>query len=311
MQYFRRIFLSFCLSILPMLIFGQSIAVDTFMLFFLGGQSNMEGYGFNDRLPDTLMHDYKDVMIFQGNAVADGETAGGLGLWTTLGPGHGVGFSSDGHENRLSDRFGLELTLAARLGAEYPKESIAFIKYARGGSSLDSLSARYFGSWEPSYKGKGGVNQYDHFLETVKNAFSSSDINKDGRLDVLIPKGIFWMQGEGDAETLESSAYDYEKNLRQLMDLMRQQFGNPELPVIIGKISDSGSEDSWFVWPYGSIVMDAQESFVKHDPYATIVRSTSNYSYSDIWHYNTEGYLDLGRAFAAAYIELVSRVNKD
>lgn len=282
---------------------AQQPVQDTLYLFFLGGQSNMEGYGYNEHLPDSLNSIQEDVLMFNGNAVADGAKDGGLGNWSALQPGYGVGFYSKGKKNIYSNRFGLELTLGKVLKEQYSNRKIAFIKYARGGSSLDSLSARFFGSWAPDFQGKQGINQYDHFQNTLKNAYKVKDINGDGLRDVLIPKGIFWMQGEGDAETVESSALDYEKNLSQLVHLIRLHLGNAELPIVIGKISDSGD-----TWPYGEIVMDAQESYVKKDINATIVRDTEDYAYSDPWHYDSQGYIDLGIAFANAYIQLLENL---
>lgn len=78
----------------------------------------------------------------------------------------------------------------------YPNEKITFIKYSRGGNSLDSLAAWKFGSWEPDFNGKTGINQYDHFLTTARNALAQRDINGDGRDDVLLSMGIIWMQEE-------------------------------------------------------------------------------------------------------------------
>jgi iduronate 2-sulfatase len=39
------------------------------------------------------------------------------------------------------------------------------------------------------------------------------------------------------------------------------------------------------------------------DENAALVTSTDNYGYSDPWHYNSAGYLDLGRQFADALVE--------
>ena len=40
---------------------------------------------------------------------------GGEGKWSSLKPGHGVGFKTDGHSNFLSERFGPELSFASTL----------------------------------------------------------------------------------------------------------------------------------------------------------------------------------------------------
>jgi hypothetical protein len=291
------------LFFLSFAIFGQSKKNDTIRLFYLGGQSNMDGYGYNKDLPKNLATEFKDVYIFHGNPVPDEEKNGGEGIWQKLKPGHGLNFSSTNKENKLSDRFGIELSLARKLKELYPNDKIAIIKYSRKGTSLDSIIAREFGSWEPDFKGKTGVNQYDYFLKTVHNALLESDIDGNGMVDTIIPSGIFWMQGESDALE-EDIAYRYYDHLKRLMDLIRAAFRKDDIPIIIGKISDSWDHKDGKVWPYGDIVQYAQEKFVKKDKKAAIVRSTRYYKYSDPYHYDSNGYIDLGEKFAEAFYKL-------
>lgn len=286
-------------------LFAQSIKTDTVRVFYLGGQSNMDGYGYNKDLPLSLSKTLKDIWIFHGNPVGDDLSGGGLGIWEALNPGHGVGFQSDGRSNMLSDRFGVELSLAVRLQELYPGERIALIKYSRGGSSIDSLATGSFGCWEPDYQGSKGINQYDHFLETVRKAMNTADINGDGKNDILIPSGIVWMQGESDAGFTEEIASRYYVNLKRLMDLIRASFRLDDLPVVIGKISDSWNDPvDDKVWDHGEVVQYAQEKFSRTDANAAIVRSTRYYKYSDPWHYDSEGYIDLGKKFAESLYEL-------
>ncbi|MEZ4810716.1 MAG: sialate O-acetylesterase [Allomuricauda sp.] len=270
---------------------------ETIRLFYLGGQSNMVGYGYNADLPDTLKK-FKNVWIFDGNPAPDEDNHGGLGIWTPLGPGFGTGFSSDGTTNTLSNRFGLELSFAKKMSELYPNEKIALIKYSRGGTSIDSLGAREFGSWDVDYKGTNGINQYDHFLSTVKNAMGVKDIDNNGVEDILIPSGILWMQGESDGSFSEEMANGYYGNLKRLMGLVRAAFRNDNIPIVIGKISDSYHNQGNKVWEFGELVQYAQEKFVKTDKKAAIVRSTQYYGYSDMYHYDSAGYIDLGERFA-------------
>jgi len=293
------------LFILPIALSAQK-PKDTIRVFYLGGQSNMEGFGYNKELPKTLNKDFKDVYIFHGNSAIDGDTSGGLGYWSILKPGHGIGFQTDGKTNQYSDRFGIELSFAKRLQELYPNEKIALIKYSRNGSSIDSLATSSFGSWEPDFKGKGGINQYDHYLTTIKNALSVKDINNDGKEDVLVPSGILWMQGESDADKTEEIALRYYDNLKRLMDLMRASLLTDDLPVVIGKISDSFNDTDGLVWDYGDLVTYAQEKFVKTDGNAAIVRTTKFYKYSDKWHYDSAGFIDFGEQFAEAVFGLDS-----
>lgn len=292
------------LIILPFTAFSQAKeAADSFRVFYLGGQSNMDGYGYTADLPDSLKAEFNNVWIFHGNPAPDEAKNGGLGSWETLKPRHGKGFSSDGQQNNGSDRFGIELSFARKMQALYPNEKIAIIKYSRVGTSLDSLAARHFGSWEPDFQGKTGINQYDHFLKTVNNALATHDLDGNGTIDQLIPSGILWMKGESDTLN-EQVALRYYDNLKRLMDLMRAAFRTDDLPVVIGKISDSGNNEEGKVWKYGEVVQDAQEKFAMTDKNAAVVRSTRYYSYSDLHHYDSNGYIDLGEKFAEAVYHL-------
>lgn len=283
-------------------VYGQERTEDI-RLFYLGGQSNMTGFGYNKDLPKDLQKPMKDVYIFQGNPVPDETEDGGLGVWETLGPGHGLDFESDGNKNILSNRFGVELSFAKKLKELYPNEKIALIKYARNGSSLDSASARQWGSWEVDYGGKKGINQFDHFLATVRNAYEDSDIDNDGVKDNLVPSGIIWMQGESDSYQ-ESAALAYYDNLSKLMNLMRATFRLDDVPVVLGKISDSGDNATGKVWKYGELVQYAQEKYALEYENTAIVRSTKYYSYTDPYHYVSKDYLDLGKKFAEAIEKL-------
>ncbi len=280
---------------------------DTIRVFYLGGQSNMEGFGFVKNLPDSLNIKNKNVFIYHGNSVEDNNETGGLGKWDFLEPGHGTGFSSDGKVNKLSDRFGVELSMAKKLQELYPNQKLAFIKYARNGSSIDSVGTTGFGAWEPDFKGGKGMNQYDFFLKTVNNAMSVKDINGDGVEDVLIPTGIIWMQGESDSDKTEQIANQYYANLKRLMELMKAAFRKADLPIVIGKISDSGDDADGKVWRFGELVQYGQEKFALVEPNVAIVRTTNKYKYSDRYHYDNDGFIDLGKQFANSIFLLNSK----
>ena len=276
----------------------------TYQVYYLGGQSNMDGHGYVEHLPDELRSPVKGVYIFHGNPSPDGQEVDGKGVWTELRPGHGAGFSFDGVKNQYSERVGVELTLARHLQELSSGTNVALIKYSRGGTSIDERAARWFGSWEPDFTGgpreHGGINQYDHFLATLRHAFAARDIDGDGETDTLVPAGIVWMQGESDAAASAAIAKAYEGNLKRLMDLIRAALRVDDLPVVIGRISDSGQDDDGKMWNHGEVVRRAQQDFVDSDPAATLVTSTDDYGYSDTAHYDTAGYIDLGRQFADA-----------
>jgi hypothetical protein len=275
------------MMLFPLISLCQNNEAETIKLFYLGGQSNMDGFGTNSELPKSLHKEFKNVWIFHGNPVSDEKEKGGFGKWERLKPGHGRGFSSDGKSNTLANRFGVELSFAQRLQELYPKEKIALIKYSKGGSSIDSVAAGKSGSWEPDYHSLTGINQYDHFLTTVQNAFAVKDIDGDGVDDYLMPSGVIWMQGESDASHGEEIANRYYANLKRLMDLIRVAFRIDDLPVVIGKISDSWNDEDGKVWEYGELVQYAQEKYAKTDANAVIIRDTRYYKYSDRAHYDS------------------------
>lgn len=283
----------------------STLSAKDFDVYYLGGQSNMDGYGYVKDLPADLNKPVEGVWIFHGNTAPDGVAVDGRGVWAQLRPGHGTGFTSDGKANHYSDRFGVELTFALRMRELHPDRDVALIKYSRGGTSIDERAARFFGSWEADYIGGAGegagVNQYDHFLATLRRAFSVSDVDGDGEADRLIPAGIVWMQGESDAGATAEIARGYAHNLKRLMDLIRAALRRDDLPVAIGRISDSGTDEiDGKVWNHGEIVRQAQHAFVDSDTAAAIVASTDGYAYSDPWHYDSAGYVDFGRKFAEA-----------
>jgi len=309
---------SIVVALLVVLGVAGTAGAETYHVYYLGGQSNMDGYGRVSELPASLREPMDGVMIYHGNPGRDRTPPDGRGRWTTLGPGHGGGYATDGETERLSDAFGPELGFARRMQALRPNERIAIIKYSMGGTSIDERAGSRPGrpgSWDPHFTGGEGagrgVNHYDHFLATVRSAMAVRDIDGDGTEDRLIPAGIVWMQGESDAMDAAVAA-DYEANLRELMMLMRAAFRDDALPIVIGRISDSGQDPAdGVIWTHGDVVRAAQAAVAEADPMIALVTTTDDYGYSDPYHYDTAGYLDLGRAMAEAAGELRARRERE
>ena len=278
----------------------------TYKLYYLGGQSNMEGFGFSDELPESALIPSRQAMIFVGQMAFDNETHGGVGVWQPLQPGFGTGFRTDGVTNTLSNRFGPELFFGQAMAQQSDDGNIAVVKYALGGSGL--AEGVGYGNWHPDFSDGAGINQYDNALKTLRNALAHSDIDGDGVADRLVPSGIVWMQGEADAYDSQAAADDYRANLERLMGLLRAALRVDDLPLVIGRITDSGMSEDGSVMDYIETVQNAQQDFVKSDSCAIYVTATEDLPYlDDGWHYNTEGFVRLGTAFAEAMIELEQR----
>ncbi len=271
----------------------------SYKLYYLGGQSNMEGFGYNEQLPESAAVIPDDVMIYTGQLALDNETHGGIGIWAPLQPGFGTGFRTDGKTNQLSDRFGPELLFGQTIAANNPRSKIAIIKYALGGSGL-AIGVGY-GNWHPDFDDGAGINQYDHALRAIRDATAHSDIDGDGVADRLIPSGIVWMQGEADAFDSQAAADEYRVNLERLMNLLRAALRVDDLPVVIGKITDSGMADDGSVMDYIQTVQQAQQDFAASDECAVHVTVTDELKdSSDAWHYDSDGFVRMGIAFAEA-----------
>lgn len=270
----------------------------TYDVYFLAGQSNMEGYGHVEDLPPELLETLESVPIFMGNMPPDHRADGGLGVWGKLAPGFAREYGSNGKRNRLSKYFGPELSFARELQRLEPDREIAIVKYARSGSTL-AVGASHGGNWQPDYLGGNGLNQFDFAMNTLERAFATDDIDGDGLRDTLRPAGIVWMQGEGDAEN-ESSAEAYLENLTYLMYQFRRRLNAPGLAIVIGKITDSGMNETGTMMPYIEVVHTAQENFVKRDRCAAYASEIDTLEHArDGWHYTSDAYIEMGRIFAA------------
>ena len=278
----------------------------TYKLYFLGGQSNMEGYGFSNELPENSLNPSRNVMIFAGQMAYDNEAGGGVGTWQQLQPGFGTGFKTDGVTNTLSDRFGPELFFGHTMVQQSDDVHVAIVKYALGGSGL--AEGVGYSNWHPDFSDGAGINQYDNALKTLRNALADSDINGDGFADRLVPSGIVWMQGEADAYDSQAAADEYRANLERLMGLLRAALRVDDLPVVIGKVTDSGMSEDGSVMDFIETVQQAQRDFADRDSCDAYVTDTDGLPYlEDGWHYNTEGFVRLGTAFAEAMIDLELR----
>ena len=88
---------------------------------------------------------------------------------------------------------------------------------------------------------------------------------------------------------------------------MKAAFRDKNLPVVIGKISDSGDDTDGKVWRFGELVQYGQEKFALVEPNVAIVRTTNKYKYSDRYHYDNDGFIDLGKQFANSIFLLNSK----
>ena len=57
--------------------------LDIWKVYYLGGQSNTDGYGYNFQLPDSLKKKIPNSMNFNGKRDNEGSLKGGIGIWVS------------------------------------------------------------------------------------------------------------------------------------------------------------------------------------------------------------------------------------
>lgn len=270
-------------------------------LYILAGQSNMNGHGRIEDLPAGLQDIQRDVWIYNPNRRDDQQPIEDIGRWEELRPGHGAGFQADEKQNVHSNLFGPELSFAKYLKQNDPKKKIALFKYAKGGASIDPEAGSEWGCWDPEYNLGNGINQWTHF----KHHLHRAEKIKPDSIDRFKPAGILWHQGESDASHSVEIAERYLQNLKNVIGKIRKELNAPELPCIIGQISDSDNSEHNEnpVLPHCDKIQRAQRKFVKEDSHARLVKPPEDHGWTDPWHYDSETYIELGRRFAKAILQ--------
>jgi len=88
------------------------------------------------------------------------------------------------------------------------------------------------------------------------------------------------------------------------MDLLRAALRRDDLPVVLGRIVDSGRDDDGLLMDFSPDVQRAQAEYAAADRCAALVDVSDGIGWTDDWHYDTASYLRLGRAFADAMHDL-------
>ena len=188
--------------------------------------------------------------------------------------------------------FGPEVTFARRVRpqAQFP---IAIIKSAVGGTTVAF-------DWNPDAPDKG-QKLYPRTLKLIRE--SLNELDKRGVRYQL--EAVMWHQGENDM--LDRNLYkQYAEGLTKLVARLRTDLKAPELKWYIGEVSEKG------IWGMDhrhnlGIFRQQQEQVLKADPLLRWV-PTSHLAFEVMssgqphYHFGTQGQLQMGEAFAAAYL---------
>lgn len=243
-------------------------------VFLLGGQSNMTGWTSLSEIPDELKHEYPEAIIW-----ADGDVSSRLAKkWMNLIPGLGA----------YETNFGPELSFGPEIAKYLPNENIALLKCSWVGTDLVS-------QWRPPSSGGTTGYLYENFIKSVHDGLAALPAGSEPEI-----AGMIWMQGESDAILTQAVADEYGYNLTNLINDLRSEFNVPQMPFVIGQISEATAWDA-----YGGVIRKAQLDVSKNVPNTSMI-ITTDFGFTDPNHYNGMGLIKLGERFATSMYSLMT-----
>jgi hypothetical protein len=190
---------------------------------------------------------------------------------------------------RLPSNFGPEVSFGHRLSEELPGD-LRIVKVAQGGTDLAE-------DWSP-YAPLSGWQMYPLLTTDVQEATA----NLEAAGHSVKVAGMMWAQGAADAR-LQTKANAYEDNLTAFIAQVRSDFAAPDMPFIIARTHDEPFDD----FPYMATVRAAQVNVAETDENADWIDTDTLGLRDDNMHFDTNGTIDLGHAFAETYLQLAER----
>ena len=253
-------------------------------VFLFAGQSNMVG-------ADAHAEQIDDYPDFRGAGAAQDDV-----LYSYI-LGNGDEASNGWVSLRPLRSFGPELTFARRVKQQV-QAPIAIIKSAVGGTTVAF-------DWNPDAP-DNGQKLYPRTLRLIREWLAELD-QRGVRYRL---EGVMWHQGENDM--LDRNLYkQYAEGLTKLIAQLRLDLNAPDLKWYIAEVSEKG------IWGMDhrsnlGILRQQQEQVLKADPLLRWV-PTSHLAFEVMgsgqphYHYGTQGQLQLGEAFADAYLREVNQ----
>lgn len=187
-----------------------------------------------------------------------------------------VHFYYQGRKRQLADDvyFGPEVAFAHEVAKALPNDQHIIIKYVASGS--------YIREWSPTQPLYQGLLRQITLLK-LPDALSTID-------------AIVWMQGESDCRSVQL-AQQYGQRLNQFITKLRRDLKSPNSLFIMGGVSPQNKG-----FPAIEQVR-VQQQKVHQTVTNTRYIETNDLPTFDNTHFNTAGLIELGKRFAAAYIQ--------
>jgi hypothetical protein len=249
----------------------------TLEVYLVAGQSNAVGWDSDGAWLSPDPADAQIPFFYRiGNGLVNGVPSGSstsAGTSITLRPQVAAFRAGTGPLTN----FGIEMGIGRALFAA-GRRNIAIVKVAFGGTTLAN-------DWNPQ--------NTNGLVPVLQDSLSlaTQQWNQAGSRTRLA--GVFWMQGETDARD-PTQAAAYRDNLRGFISVLRAWSGNPQLPMVMGKVTGGR--------PYSDTVRAAQERVRAEDTCTALVPADDlPLQPGDTVHFSSEGSYLLGLRMGEAF----------
>ena len=249
-------------------------------VFIFAGQSNMEGRADGTKLSAKdearLLQAQKRIQLAYNRQ--------------PLRPLDSVSPPDDIREIYKVDRiFGPELFFGLSMAEAWPDEKMLFIKRAVGSTSM-------YGCWNPNWsaekaavlKEENEPRLYSDMIAYVKELLSGY---APDQYEIC---GMFWVQGESDGKS-HTAAAAYGENLRALIEGVRKEVGNRELPFALLQVGNLK-------------VVEGMKQTAQDVPNVSLLTQSADPASPEFLptipngHYNHEGMKRIGDRFAKTFL---------
>src|SRR5690606_21817210 len=163
-----------------------------------------------------------------------------------------------------------------------PNVTIGLVPCAVGGTTIRK--------WTPGgYDSVTDVHPYDDAIRRIKEAMKKGII-----------KGVLWHQGEGDAGPKSSQVYV--DKLTELIDRVRKEVGNPELPFVVGQLARYRDHYQY--------INNELPKLPAQVPYTIVVSSEGLWHRGDGTHFDSPSASEYGRRYADGMLQLQGKKQK-
>ncbi len=268
MMLFKKPITTLLFSVFALVCSAQIDKVLPVKVFVLGGQSNMDGVGHTDELPENYKIPPVNVITWDNTKKK----------WVPVG--------TDSFAIRRKE-FGPELAFSHLLAEKYPNYTIAIVKTSAGGTKL----WKHWLPQQPMYN--SFFRNLDNSLKVLKAESLTYDIS-----------GMLWMQGESDAETMEYASV-YAQNLKVLFKSIRLQTKKENLPIVMGRISSGLLRKTPWNFDFTKVVQEQQDKVAAEDKNVFIINTDKLGTWKDNTHFNTKSQLWLGKKMGKLMIKAI------